>query len=182
MVAAVTIADDPVLVLGPALAHQVLAVSSRWPAYFLSALGLGTVLGALVRTRPSTARRAAVPLLVLGLSVVVFTSGIAAWLSLLAALVAGVAALLTGAATQVLLLQNAGPQQAASVMALWAVAWAGSKPVASFADGWLASTLGVRWAGLLLATPALAVAVLELHLSEGLKQKLKDFAYDVIPH
>jgi type II secretory pathway component PulK len=119
---------------------------------------------------------------VLGLSVVVFTSGIAAWLSLLAALVAGVAALLTGAATQVLLLQNAGPQQAASVMALWAVAWAGSKPVASFADGWLASTLGVRWAGLLLATPALAVAVLELHLSEGLKQKLKDFAYDVIPH
>jgi MFS family permease len=174
MVAAVTIADDPVLVLGPALAHQVLAVSSRWPAYFLSALGLGTVLGALVPTRASTARRAAVPLLVLALSVVAFTSSITAWLSLLSALVAGVAALLTGAATQVLLFQTAGPQQAASVMALWA----GSKPVASLMDGWLASTLGVRWAGLLLATPALAVAVLELRLPEDLKQKLKDFAYE----
>jgi len=177
MVAVVTIADDPVLVLGPALAHQVLAVSSLWPAYFLSALGFGTVLGALVPTKPSTARRAAVPLLVLALSVVAFTSGIAAWISLLAAVTAGVAALLTGAATQALLFKTAGAQQATNVMALWAVAWAGSKPVASFMDGWLASNLGVRWAGLLLAAPALAVAVLELHLPEKHKRRLKDFAY-----
>lgn len=177
MVAVVTVADDPVLVLGPSLAHQVLAVSSLWSAYFLSALGLGTVLGALVPTKPSTARRAAVPLLVLALSVVAFTSGVAAWVSLLAALAAGVAALLTGAATQALLFKTAGPQQATNVMALWAVAWAGSKPVASLVDGWLASNLGVRWAGLLLAAPALTVAVLELRLPERHKRWLKDFAY-----
>jgi MFS family permease len=176
MVAAVTLADDPVLVLGPALAHQVLAVSSLWPAYFLSALGLGTVLGALVPTKPSTARRAAVPLLVLALSVIVFASGIAAWLSFLAALVAGLAGLLTGAATQALLLQKAG-LQAANVMALWAVAWAGSKPIASFMDGWFANNFGVRWAGLLLTAPAIVVAVLELLLADSYKQKLKNFAY-----
>ncbi len=173
MVAAVTIADDPILVLGPALAHQVLAVASIWPAYFLSALGLGTVLGAMVPTRPSTARRAAWPLLGLGLSVVVFTSGINVWLSLLAALSAGVAALLTGAAAQSLLLKTAGPRQATQVMALWAVAWAGSKPLASLADGWLGSHLGVFHAGMILAAPAIAVALLEILLWGGVKNKLK---------
>ncbi len=176
MVAVVTIADDPVLVLGPALAHQVLAVSSLWPAYFLSALGFGTVLGALVPTKPSTARRAAVPLLVLALSVVVFTAGIAAWVSLLAALAAGVAGLLTGAATQALLFKTADPGQAAQVMALWAVAWAGSKPLASLADGWLASHVGVFSTGLLLAAPALAVACLEIFLPKGYKDRVKGFA------
>jgi len=176
MVAAVTVADDPVLVLGPSLAHQVLAVSHIWPAYFLSALGLGTVLGALVPTRPSTARRAAVPLLVLAISVIVFTSGLNAWLSLAAALVAGIAGLLTGAATQTLLLGKAG-SQAANVMALWAVAWAGSKPLASLADGWLATNFGVQWAGLLMASPAIVVACLEILLSVRVKQKLKNFAY-----
>jgi MFS family permease len=174
MVATVTVADDPVLVLGPALAHQVLAASRLWPAYFLSALGLGTVLGALVPTKPSTARRAAWPLLALAVSVVLFTSGIAAWLSLLAALSAGVAALLTGAAMQALLLKTAGPGQATQVMALWAVAWAGSKPLASITDGWLASHLGIFHAGMILAAPALVVALLELFLRTEAKDWLKD--------
>lgn len=174
MVAAVTIADDPILVLGPALAHRIPAASSVLPAYFLSALGLGTVVGALVPTKPSTARRAAGPLLTLAVSVVVFASGIAAWLSLLAALVAGVAALLTGAAAQTLLLKTAGPVHATQVMALWAIAWAGSKPIASLADGWLATHFGVFRAGIALAAPALAVALLELFLWKRIKDRLKD--------
>ena len=155
MVAAVTAADDPVLVLGPALARNVLAVSSVWPAYFLSALGLGTVLGALVPTKPSTARRAAIPLLALAISVIIFAAGINVWLTLLAAIAAGVAGLLTGAATQALLLKTAGPRQATQVMTLWAIAWAGSKPLASLSDGLLAGWIGVRWTGVLLALPAL---------------------------
>lgn len=174
MVAAVTVADDPVLVLGPALAHQVLAVSRLWPAFFLSALGLGTVLGATVPTRPPSSRRAAWPLLGLALSVVVFASGITVWLSLLAAFSAGVAALLTGAATQALLLKAAGPRQATQVMALWAIAWAGSKPLASITDGWLASHLGIFHAGVILAAPALVVAVLELFLRTEAKDWLKN--------
>lgn len=173
MVAAVTVADDPVLVLGPTLARQVLAVSSVWPAYFLSALGLGTALGALVPTKPSTAQRAAIPLLTLALSVIVFAAGISAWLSLLAALVAGAAGLLTGAAAQALLVEQAGPRHTTQVMALWAVAWAGSKPIASLADGWLATHLGVFHAAVLLAMPALAIALAERFLRRSVKQRLK---------
>jgi MFS family permease len=176
IVASVTLADDPVLVLGPSLAHQVLGVSSAWPAYFLSALGLGTLLGALLPAGPATSHRAAVSLLVLALSALVFCAGFAVWVSLVAAIAAGVAALLTGAATQALLLEKAGPQQAAKVMALWALAWAGSKPLASFADGTLASHLGVFGAGLLLAMPALAVASAEIIMPKSRKDGFKKFA------
>jgi hypothetical protein len=126
-----------------------------------------------VPTKPSTTRRAAWPLLALAVSVVVFTSGIATWLSLLAALVAGVAALLTGAAAQAMLLKTAGPAHATQVMALWAIAWAGSKPIASLADGWLASHFGVFRAGIALAAPALAVALLELFLLKRIKDRMK---------
>jgi hypothetical protein len=44
-------------------------------------------------------------------------------------------------------------------MAVWAVAWVGSKPIASLADGTLAGLLGVRPTGVLLALPALAPAL-----------------------
>ena len=177
MVATVTIADDPVLVLGPPLARHVLQVSSIWPAYFLSALGLGTVLGALVPTKPSSARRACFPLLALAISVIVFTAGINVLVSLSAAIAAGVAGLLTGAATQALLLKTAGPRQATQVMALWAIAWAGSKPLASLADGWLASHIGVFHTGIALAAPAIVVALLELFLWGSVRKRMKVWIY-----
>jgi MFS family permease len=177
MVAAVTVADDPVLVLGPPLARHVLHVPSAWPAYFLSALGLGTVLGALVPTKASSARQACLPLLGLAISVIVFTAGINAFVSLSAAVAAGVAGLLTGAATQALLLKTAGPGQATQVMALWAIAWAGSKPLASLADGWLASHFGVFHTGIALASPAILIALLELFLWPGGRNWLKDWIY-----
>ena len=44
-------------------------------------------------------------------------------------------------------------------MAAWAVAWAGSKPLASFADGTLAGLIGLRPTGILLALPALVPAL-----------------------
>ena len=66
MVAAVTVADDPVLVLGPALANH-LGVSASWSGSFIAALGGGSVLGSLRRSRhvPSL-RLAATALALLG--------------------------------------------------------------------------------------------------------------------
>ena len=40
-------------------------------------------------------------------------------------------------------------------MAVWAIAWAGSKPFASLIDGTLGSLIGLQWTGLILAAPAL---------------------------
>jgi predicted MFS family arabinose efflux permease len=173
MVAAVTFADDPVLVLGPSLARH-LGIPSFWPAYFLAALGIGTVFGALFPTRPPTTRLAAIPLGLLGISVLIFAMGFSGTVSLAAAVAAGITGLLAGSASQALLLRWATPEHALHVMALWGVAWAGTKPVASLLDGLLASHIGVGWTAVVLALPAVSIAMAEICLSERWKQRLKD--------
>jgi hypothetical protein len=53
-------------------------------------------------------------------------------------------------------------------MAAWAVAWAGSKPIASLVDGTSAGVVGFRLTGLALALPALApVVIMSLRPSFG---------------
>jgi predicted MFS family arabinose efflux permease len=160
MVAAVTVADDPVQVLGPALASH-LGVSQGWSGGFIAALGAGSVLGSLRRSQHAPSLRlAATVLAALGMCMVVFVSAPLLWVSLAAALAAGVTCLLANSMTRTLLSRAAGVDQA-SVMAVWAIAWAGSKPLASITDGLLAGLIGVRPTGMLLALPAfLPIAVL----------------------
>ena len=179
MVAAVTIADDPVLVLGPALAHKVFGASNDWAGDFLAALGCGTVLGSLVPRKLAglvdlsrRSKRAALWLLALSGCIFIYIAGISPWVSLVAACGAGAAGLMTGAATQALLMQQA-PVSAPSVMALWAVAWAGTKPIASLLDGWLATVFSIQAAGIILIMPALVLAISELYLPRGVKERLK---------
>jgi len=179
MVAAVTLADDPVLVLGPALAHRVLGTSNAWAGYFLAALGCGTILGSFTPTKVTAAdasrksRRAAWSLLILAACILVFVRGFSPEISLLAAFLAGAAALLTGAATQALLVRQS-PQYAGSVMALWAIAWAGTKPLASLLDGWLASGHGVWIAGCVMIAPAVCLSAVEICLPPATRAWLKD--------
>ena len=161
MVAAVTVADDPVLVLGPALAnHQ--GVSSDWSGWFIAALGGGCVVGSLRRSKhlPSL-RLAATALALLGGCMIFFVMTPWVWISVVAAFGAGMTGLVANSATRTLLSKSAGPARTAPVMAVWAIAWAGSKPLASLTDGLLAGSIGVRWTGVVLALPALLpVAVL----------------------
>jgi predicted MFS family arabinose efflux permease len=153
MVAAVTIADDPVQVLGPALASH-LGVSQSWSGWFIAALGAGSVVGSVRRPRHLPGLRlAATVLAALGVCMVVFVATPFVWVSFAAALAAGVTCLLANSMMRTLLSQTARANQA-SVMAVWAIAWAGSKPIASLADGLLAGWIGIRPTGMLLALPA----------------------------
>ncbi|HEU5155735.1 MAG TPA: MFS transporter [Streptosporangiaceae bacterium] len=157
MVACVTMATDPVLVLGPAIVERV-GGSDLWAGYIIAALGTGVVLGSLLPARAPSLRLAARHIGALGAAVIVFTVAPRLWVALLAALGAGVAALLAGATTQALVLAEAGDQRHASrVMALWVVACVASRPIASLLDGWLAGGRGAEVAGALLALPALAM-------------------------
>lgn len=161
MVAAVTVADDPVLVLGPALASH-LHVAASWSGLFIAALGAGTVLGSFRPSRhvPSM-RLAATALAALAACMMAFVLSPWVWGSFAAAFGAGVACLIANSATRTVLATRAGPEHEASVMAVWAIAWAGSKPFASLADGLLATWIGIKWTGVVLAAPALMpVAVL----------------------
>ena len=163
MVAAVTVAADPILVLGPALAGHVFHSTADWSGFFIAALGAGNVIGSLRpsrRGKPSI-RRAAAVLSLLSLAMIVFAAAPWPLLSAAAAFGVGMACLLTGAMTRSLLLDGAGmdEKRQAAVMAAWAVAWAGSKPIASLIDGSLAGVIGVRPTGILLALPALVPAL-----------------------
>ncbi len=106
MVAAVTVADDPILVLGPALASH-LGVSQGWSGWFIAALGAGSVVGSLRPPRhlPSL-RLAATALAALGVCMVVFISTPWVWVSFSAALCAGATCLLANSMTRTLLLSE----------------------------------------------------------------------------
>jgi MFS family permease len=190
IVAAVTLADDPILILSPALAHTKLHVSNDWAGYFIAALGWGSVLGSLPPTSARNdggrraSRYAALSLLVLGISVVAFTRGFSPPATLAAAVAAGTAGLCTGTAAQTALLSHqertgASLATAASITALWAIAWAGTKPFASLLDGWLASHLGLMRTGIILASPALAIALCELLLPSSIRKFIKSGAAQV---
>lgn len=186
IVAAVTLADDPILVLSPALSRTHLHLSADWTGYFIAALGWGAVIGS-VRLRPrrevnarNASRRAACSLLVLGCSMVLFAVGISPVVSLVCALAAGAAALLTGVAAQTPIVVT-DKKSAASVGALWAVAWAGTKPLASLADGALASRIGILFTAMVLAAPAMGLAIGELVIPQSGKRRIKEWAYAHLP-
>lgn len=192
IVAAVTLGDDPVTVLSPAVAAR-LHVSGASAGYLIAALGWGSVLGSLPPTsaRNSDAQRAskhaAVSLLILGVSIVVFTMGFSFRASLAAAVVAGAAALFTGTAAQTALLRHHKKEgmdvaAVASVAALWAIAWAGTKPFASLLDGWLASRHGILFTGIALTAPAIIIALCELLLPNNAKRIINDCGNWVADH
>ena len=156
VVAAITLAEDPVLVLGPGLARHAFHVSYDSSGYFLCALGAGCVLSSLVPRRKSPSiRRAIAALGLLGASIVTFSLAPWMWLSIAAAFSAGLWGLVAGSAAQAMLRQLAGRERALQVMGLWAVAWAGSKPFASLLDGLLPSVISVQLTGVVMAIPAL---------------------------
>jgi MFS family permease len=155
MVAAVTIADDPILVLGPALAKQ-LHVPAAWSGWFIAALGTGTVLGSFRGSKHQpTLRLAATALAALALFMLLFVHAPTMWIATLAALGAGASCLIANSVTRAALAEYAGSTRAAAVMAVWAIAWAGSKPFAALLDGALGTWIGPQWTGLILAAPAL---------------------------
>lgn len=179
MVAAVTVADDPVLVLGPALAAH-LHVNPGWSGWFIAALGAGTVLGSILPSlHAPSLRLAATALAALAACMIAFILSPWVWVCFSAAFGAGAMCLVANSATRAVLATRAGPAHEASVMAVWAIAWAGSKPLASLSDGVLAGGIalkwhgviikwhgvGIKWAGVLLATPALVPVMILITLA-----------------
>ncbi len=175
MVVAVTLAADPVLVLGPALAIHIFGRSASWAGAFIAALGAGSVLGSMRRSkRTPSLKLVAIILFALGICMIVFIWSPDIWGSVAAAGMAGAACLVANSATRTLLASEAGPEREARVMAVWAVAWAGSKPLASLMDGSLpgvlsrfwSTTVSIKMTGVLLAVPALLPIIVLVFLPE----------------
>jgi MFS family permease len=161
VVATVAVAIDPVTTLAPAFATRSFRRPDVVAGYLAAAFGLGAVAASLAPSSPvehgrlaRSARAIAIPLLVLAAGM----AGLAAAPTLplaLAALAVGGAGFLFAQTRATTLLQLAVDDgERGRVMALWSIAFLGSRPLASLADGALATVLGPSGATLLLCAPA----------------------------
>ena len=167
VVAAVGFASDPVNTLAPAFAHT-FDRKDTVAGFIIGAFGAGAVTAALfVAGRVAgSRRRMAITLSLLGGGVIAFA--LSPWLPLgfVLLFVAGFGYLASNTSATTRLQLGVSEAQRGRMMALWGVAFLGLRPLASLADGAIASAAGVRAAGVILALPALAGAALLVLLGQ----------------
>jgi MFS family permease len=163
VVAAVGFASDPVNTLAPAFAQE-FGRRDTVAGFVIGAFGLGAVTAAFVVAGrvAGSGRRMSATLALLGCGVIAFS--LSPWLPLgfVFLFLAGIGYLGSNTAATTRLQLGVSESQRGRIMALWGVAFLGLRPLASLADGALASAFGVRTAGVVLALPALAGAVVIL--------------------
>ncbi len=159
IVAAVGFASDPVNTLAPAWAHA-FGHKDTTAGYIIGAFGAGAVTAGLVVAGRvgGSRRRMFTTLLLLGGGMVAFSLSPWLWLALPLLFVAGFGYLASNTHATSRLQLGVEPWQRGRIMALWSVAFLGLRPFASLLDGLIASSLGVRYSGVILALPALACA------------------------
>jgi MFS family permease len=160
IVAVVGFASDPVNALAPAFAHE-FGHSATVGGYLLGVFGAGAVTAAFVvagRTAGSRLRMVAtLGLLSFGMILFSLTPWLA--LALVFLFAAGFGYLASNTSATARLQLEVDETQRGRIMALWGIAFLGVRPLASLIDGAIASAAGVRVAGVVLALPALTVAL-----------------------
>jgi MFS family permease len=163
IVAAVGFASDPVNTESPAFAHAYGIEGQHvriWSGLIVGAFGIGAVSAAfLVAGRITVSpRRMMVTLLVLAAGIAGFALSPTIWVGFAFLAVGGFGYLASNTAATSRLLLGVDNSQRGRIMALWSVAFIGLRPVASLADGGIASAFGVRAAGVALTLPVLLAA------------------------
>lgn len=156
------VASDPVNTLTPAIADR-LGRGELFVGLQVAAFGTGAAVAALtmagVRRRLGPRRAARAGLVTLGLGIVALGSAPTPTLALAALLVAG-AGFLTAVTTLNADLQARVDEDVRGrVMALWGMAFLGSRPLAAVLDGALADLASPAVATAVVALPALVVAI-----------------------
>ena len=159
MVMTVSFAADPVNTESPAFA-QAFGFPVVWSGAIVGCFGAGAVVAALLgggRVAGSE-RRMALTLGLLGGGIVLVAAS--PWLPLgcVFLFVAGLGYLSSNTSATSRLQLGVDQSQRGRIMALWSVAFLGTRPLASICDGALAGAVGVRLAAPVMALPALAVA------------------------
>jgi MFS family permease len=158
-------AVDPINSLAPAFAHAFGAPDTR-AGLIIGVFGAGAVTAAfLLSGRPARSdRRAALRLGTMAVSVVAFSLLPTLPWALPVLFLGGVGYLAANTSATAQLQLAVAEHERGRVMALWNIGFLGLRPVASLADGGLASGFGVRTAGVALQLPALAAVALLLAL------------------
>jgi MFS family permease len=159
IVTAVSFAADPVATEGPAFAHA-FGRPDTDAGYFIGAFGAGAVIGALFLAGrvAGSSKRMLLTLIAMGGGIMVFSVSPSIWVGYAFLAVAGFGFLATNTASISRLQLEVSEDQRGRIMALWSVAFIGTRPLASLLDGAIAAGFGVRTAGVCLAVPALCAA------------------------
>ena len=160
VVAAAGFGSDPVNTEAPAFA-RVFGHPDTFAGLIIGAFGAGAVTAALALAgREGSPRRTVWTLTLLGVAVAAFSlsPSLPVAFAFLFAAGFGYLASNTRATTQLQL--GVDEEQRGRIMALWSIAFLGLRPLASLVDGAVAGAVGVRYAGVALALPALTAALL----------------------
>ena len=157
VVAAVSIAGDPVNAQSPALVHA-FGLTPVWAGTIVGCFGAGAVAAAiLVSGRVAGSRRRIGGTLALfGGSIMLMAASPWFALALVFLFLAGFGSLSSNAAATARLQLGVNESERGRIMALWSVAWMGIRPVTSLVDGALAEFAGIRIAAPVMALPALS--------------------------
>lgn len=157
VVGLVGIMSDPVNTLTPAFSTEVFGRPDTFTGFLVGAFGAGAVTAAFVvtgRAHPSY-RLISMTLGVMSLGMVAFALSSSEAVGLLGLFVAGFGYVATVVAATSLLHLATDESHRGRIMALWSLAFQGSRPIGSLIDGAVASLAGIRVAGLVMALPGL---------------------------
>ena len=169
VVAAVSLTMDPVSTLTPAFATRYFHKPDTFAGFLIGAFGTGAVVGSVIplhdTERPE--RRIALMIGILACAMIAFGLMPSLVPSLVVLALAGFGYLIGQTSATTLLQLRVADRERGRIMALWSVAFLGTRPIAALIDGGLASVLGLRGATVIMALPTIAAAVLALRIGAG---------------
>jgi MFS family permease len=163
-VAAVSIAADPVVTLGPTFSHDVFGRSENDAGLVVAAFGLGSIAAAVFLSRAFRAsgevRLRLLPwtmgLMAAGLVGFAFVPSF--WPALGVLLVGGLGYLSSSTAWTTALQEEVEDRMRGRIMGLWTIAFLGTRPIAALVDGAVADLAGPKVAVLVVVVPLVLVA------------------------
>ena len=161
VVAAISLSQDPVATLTPGFSSELFHRADTMTGLLVGAFGAGSTLAAVTvagRARDPV-RRLAPGCVLMGLAMVGFGLAPVLPVALAALAVGGFCFMVTNTGATTALTLEVAPEQRGRIMALWSLCFLGTRPLASLADGAVASAVGLRAAALTLTVPVLAAGV-----------------------
>jgi MFS family permease len=158
VVAAISLSQDPVSTLTPGFSEEIFERSDTVTGLLVGAFGAGAALAAasVAGRARDPVRRLAPGCLLMGVAMLGFALAPSLPFALGALLAGGFFFMVTNTGATTALTLEVAPEQRGRVMALWSLCFLGTRPLASLVDGALASTVGLRPAGVALTAPVLA--------------------------
>ena len=157
VVAAISITQDPVSTLTPGYSKEIFHRADTLTGLLVGAFGAGSALAAAtVAGRGSRPARWLSPgSLLMGVGMLGFALAPGLPFAFVALAVGGFWFMVTNTGATTALALEAEPGQRGRVMAMWSLCFLGTRPLASLADGAVASAVGLRAAAATLTIPVL---------------------------